>query len=55
LKPSRLQYWMDLANVLSATPWSRRAQWLEGVDRPQPLLFVLNGGENQAKLLRARG
>ena len=55
LKPSRLQYWMDLCNVLSTTPWSKRPQWLEGVDRPQPLLFLLNGGENNAKMLRARG
>ena len=55
LKPSRLQYWMDLSNVLSATPWSQRPQWLEGADRPQPLLFLLNGGENNAKMLRARG
>ena len=54
LKPSRLQYWMDLTNVLSATPWARRPQWLEGADRPQPLLFLLNGGENNAKMLRAR-
>jgi len=23
LKPARLQYWMDLANVLSVTPWNR--------------------------------
>ena len=55
LKPNRLQYWMDLCNVLSTTPWSKRPQWLEGVDRPQPLLFLLNGGENNAKMLRARG
>ncbi len=55
LRPSRLQYWMDLSNVLSATPWSQRPQWLEGADRPQPLLYLLNGGENTAKMLRARG
>ncbi len=55
LKPSRLQYWMDLCNVLSVTPWSQRPQWLEGADRPQPLFFLLNGGENHAKMLRARG
>jgi L-fucose/D-arabinose isomerase len=55
LKPGRLQYWMDMTNVLSATPWSQRPQWIEGLDRPQPLLFVLNGGENNAKILRARG
>ncbi len=54
LKPSRLQYWMDLGNVLSATPWSQRPQWIEGADRAVPLLFLLNGGETNAKLLRAR-
>ncbi|MCJ7751639.1 MAG: hypothetical protein MUQ65_11200, partial [Armatimonadetes bacterium] len=55
LKPARLQYWMDLANVLSVTPWQARPAYIEGVDRPQPLLYLLNGGESNAKLLRARG
>ena len=55
LAPARLQYWMDLANVLSVTPWSRRPSWLEGVDRPLPMLHLLNGGEANAKLLRAKG
>ena len=55
LAPARLQYWMDLANVLSVTPWARRPHWIEGVDRPLPLLHLLNGGEDNAKLLRARG
>ncbi len=55
LAPARLQYWMDMANVLSATPWSRRPPWLEGVDRPSPLLHLLGGGETNAKLLRAKG
>ncbi|MCJ7750675.1 MAG: hypothetical protein MUQ65_06225, partial [Armatimonadetes bacterium] len=54
LKPARLQYWMDLANVLSVTPWQQRPAYIEGVDRPQPLLYLLNGGEANAKLLRAR-
>jgi len=54
LKPCRLQYWMDMANVLSVAPWVKRPQWIEGTDRPQPLLFLLNGGENHAKMLRAR-
>jgi L-fucose isomerase len=54
LKPCRLQYWMDMTNVLSVAPWASRAQWIEGTDRPQPLLFLLNGGENPAKTLRAR-
>jgi L-fucose isomerase len=53
LKPARLQYWMDMANVLSATPWEARPGYVEGVDRPLPLLHVINGGETQTKLLRA--
>jgi len=53
LEPARLQYWMDLANVLSVAPWSQRPAWIEGVDRPVPLLYLLNGGEAQAKLLRS--
>ncbi|MBM4049414.1 MAG: hypothetical protein FJ279_30330, partial [Planctomycetes bacterium] len=48
LKPSRVQYWMDLTNVLSCTPWAARPSWVEGVDRPLPLLHVLNGGETTA-------
>lgn len=55
LAPARVQYWMDLANVLSVTPWSRRPPWIEGADRPLPLIHLLNGGEANAKLLRARG
>lgn len=55
LKTARLQYWMDLANVLSITPWKEMPIFREGVDRPLPLLYLLNGGENQAKLLRKRG
>jgi len=46
---------MDMANVLSVTPWSRRAAWVEVLDRPVPLLYLLNGGEAQTKLMRARG
>jgi L-fucose isomerase len=55
LKPARLQYWMDLTNVLSVAPWSRRPAWLPQVDRPQPLLHLLAGGEVHAKRLRAKG
>ena len=55
LEPTRLQYWMDLANVMSVAPWSRRPQWSAEVDRPTPLLYLLNGGEANAKLLRAKG
>ena len=52
LSRKRLQYWMDMANVLSVTPWTEKAQFDEKMDRPIPLLFHLNGGEDQAKLMR---
>jgi len=51
----RLEYWMDLANVLSVTPWTARPAFIEGTDRPLPLLYLLNGGENAAKMARAKG
>lgn len=54
LAPARLQYWMDLANVLSGTPWAARPPFVEGTDRPVPLLYLINGGEQQAKMLRRR-
>ncbi|HUT52602.1 MAG TPA: hypothetical protein VM658_04370 [bacterium] len=54
LKPARLQYWLDLANVLSITPWAARPSFIEGSDRPLPLLYVLNGGEDAAKMMRKR-
>lgn len=54
LKPSVLQYWMDLANVLSVTPWQTRPAYVEGVDRPTPLLYVQNGGETPTKLRLAQ-
>ena len=50
LEPAPLQYWLDLAGVISATPWQKRPQFVEGVDRPLPLLYVLNGGEVVTKL-----
>lgn len=54
LAPARLQYWMDLANVLSVAPWQARPKFIESVDRPLPLLYLLNGGETAAKLMQAR-
>ena len=54
LPPARLQYWMDLTNVLSAAPWSARPAFIEGTDRPQPMLHLINGGENATKLMLAR-
>ena len=49
----RLEYWMDLTNVLSETPWANRPEWIEGVDRPLPLIYILNGGETNTKLMIA--
>ncbi len=51
LKPARVQYWMDLAKINSGTPWAARPSFVEGVDRPQPLIHLLNGGESIAKRL----
>jgi L-fucose isomerase len=53
LKPARLQHWMDLANVLSIAPWQARPALVPGVDRPKPLLHLLCGGEDAAKIRRA--
>ncbi len=49
LPPARLQYWMDMTNVLSLTPWQERPNFIPGIDRPMPLLYLLNGGENETK------
>jgi len=54
LKPARLQFWMDMANVLSVAPWQERPSYLQGVDRPTPVLYLINGGETQTKLARAK-
>jgi len=54
LPVARLQYWMDLAGVLSVTPWSARPKFIEGLDRPQPLVHLLNGGEDAYKQLRRK-
>ncbi len=43
LSPARLQHWMDMTGVLSVTPWNARPAWIEGVDRPRPLLHLLEG------------
>jgi L-fucose isomerase len=51
LNPARLEYWMDLNNVLSQANWAARPAYIEGVDRPAPLLYLANGGENHAKLM----
>ena len=50
LKRNRLQYWMDLTNVLSVTPWKEMPLFQEGIDRPLPLLYLINGGEINTKI-----
>jgi len=50
LSPARLEYWLDMSNVLSVTPWAQRPSFSEGEDRPLPLLYLLNGGEAATKL-----
>jgi len=54
LPVARLQHWMDLTSVLSVTPWAARPKFIEGVDRPVPLIHLINGGEDSFKLLSAR-
>lgn len=52
LPVARLQHWMDLTGVLSVTPWAARPRYIEGIDRPQPLVHLINGGEDAFKLMR---
>ncbi len=52
LPVARLQYWMDLTGVLSVTPWAARPKFIEGVDRPEPLVHLLNGGADTYKMLK---
>ena len=42
LPVARLQYWIDLTGISSVTPWAARPKFIEGVDRPQPLVHLLN-------------
>lgn len=42
LPVARLQHWMDLTGVSSVTPWAARPKFIEGVDRPQPLIHLIN-------------
>ena len=54
LPVARLQHWMDLTGVLSVTPWAARPKFIEGIDRPQPLIHLINGGEDNFKLMSVR-
>jgi len=54
LPVARLQHWMDLTGVLSVTPWAARPKFIEGLDRSQPLIHLINGGEDAFKLMSVR-
>ena len=51
LPPARLQYWMDMTGVFDASNWSARPKYIPGIDRPEPLLYLLNGGEVNCKTI----
>ena len=54
LPVARLQHWMDLTGVLSVAPWAARPKYIEGIDRPQPLVHLINGGADAYKMLKNR-
>jgi len=54
LPVARLQYWMDLTGILSVAPWAARPKFIEGVDRPQPLVHLISGGENVYKQMKLK-
>jgi L-fucose isomerase len=41
LPAARLQHWFDLTGVQSLTPWAARPSFIEGVDRPKPLVSLI--------------
>jgi L-fucose isomerase len=43
---------MDLTGVISTTPWAGRPSFVEGTDRPLPLIYHLNGGQAAYKALK---
>lgn len=55
LPVARLQHWMDLTGVMSVAPWAARPKFIEGIDRPEPLVHLINGGADTFKLLKKRG
>ena len=54
LPVARLQHWMDLTGVLSVAPWAARPKFIEGLDRPEPLVHLINGGADVFKMLKNR-
>ncbi len=43
LPVARLQHWMDLTGTVSLTPWAARPKFVEGIDRPLPLVKLIDG------------
>jgi len=46
----RWQHFSDY-NLILNYHWENTAEYTEGIDRPLPMLWRINGGENQAKML----
>jgi L-fucose isomerase len=48
----RWQHFSDYANILNYR-WENALEYVEGLDRPLPMLFRTNGGETAAKMMLA--
>jgi L-fucose/D-arabinose isomerase len=48
----RWQYFSDYANILNYR-WENGKEFVEGLDRPLPMLYRINGGETAAKMMLA--
>jgi L-fucose isomerase len=48
----RWQHFSDYANILNYR-WENAPEFVEGLDRPLPMLYRINGGETAAKMLLA--
>jgi L-fucose isomerase len=54
LPVARLEYWMDLTGILDVKPWAARPRFIEDLDRPEPLIHLINGGADAFKMLKNR-
>lgn len=48
----RWQHFSDYANILNYE-WENAPEYVEGLDRPLPMLYRINGGEGAAKMMLA--
>ena len=48
----RLQHFFDY-NLILSYRWENTAEYTEGIDRPWPILWRINGDEVKAKMLMA--